>query len=81
MGVNCLDLERMDKGPVEKKFIRKVTLEEVRKIIHVGNKFVPIFGCGRQAMLKKREDFEVGDGNENFCRNNEEKVEAKMLDV
>ena len=47
MGLNCLDPERRDKGPVEENVIRKVMLEEVRKIIHVGNKFVPIFRCDR----------------------------------
>ena len=63
MGLNHLGLERMDKGPVEKKNIRKVTLEKVRKIIHVGNKVIPIFRCGREAVLKKRYDMGVGDGN------------------
>ena len=31
--------------------------------------------------MKKREDFEVGDRNENFCRNNVKKVEAKMFNM
>ena len=63
MGLNRLGLGRTDKGPVEKKIIRKVTLEKVRKIIHVSNKVIPIFRCGRLAVLKKRYNMGVGDGN------------------
>ena len=45
--MNHQGLERIDKGPVEKKNIRKVTLKKVRKISHVGNEFFPSFRCGR----------------------------------
>ena len=45
MGLNRRDLERMDKGPVGEKIIKEVTLEEVSKIIDIGDEFAPTGRC------------------------------------